>query len=168
MAVGEDAPSLESSEVQPADVDALADQLVRLARRFERARAEVATRCPGGVERAAYVLLAHLVADGPQRLSALADAVHSDPSTVSRQVTQLVQMGLVQRHPDPQDGRAAQLSATEAGRQAFAEHRRIRNQHTAAVVSGWPARDVHQLVGLLDKLNTDFEQYRTHLEGPAS
>lgn len=103
------------------------------------------------------------VTEGPCRLCALADAVYSDPSTVSRQVAQLVQGGLVERRPDQQDGRAAQLNVTEAGRRAFAEYRRIRNQRTASVVSGWPTQDVHCLVGLLDRLNTDFESFRAQL-----
>jgi DNA-binding MarR family transcriptional regulator len=146
-----------------ADADALGNELVRLVRLIERARAECAAQCRDGVERAAYVLLARLVGEGPQRLSALAEAVHSDPSTVSRQVAQLVALELVQRHPDPRDGRAARLTATEAGRRAFDEHRRIRNQHTAAVLAGWPAQDVQRLIALLDRLNTDFETHRARL-----
>ncbi|HEX2300043.1 MAG TPA: MarR family transcriptional regulator [Pseudonocardiaceae bacterium] len=116
-----------------------------------------------GVDGAAYVLLAHLVAEGPQRISALAEAVHSDPSTVSRQVAQLVQRGLVERRPDPRDGRAARLTATGAGRQVYDDHRLIRNQHTAAALAGWPAADIQHLVTLLGRLNTDFETYRTRL-----
>jgi DNA-binding MarR family transcriptional regulator len=146
--------------VQLADADALAHELLRLVRLFERIKTDFATQCRDGVERAAYVLLAHLVADGPHRLCALAEVVHSDPSTVSRQVAHLVQMGLVERRPDPQDGRAARLSATETGRHAFAEHRRIRNQHTAALLAGWATGDVHRLVRLLDRLSTGIEEYR--------
>ncbi len=157
----DDALDTGEHEARLADADALAHQLVRLARLFERARAEVTTKCRNGVERAAYVLLAYLVAEGPRRLRALAEAVHSDPSTVSRQVAQLVQLGLVERFPDPQDGRAALLNATEAGQRAYDEHRRIRNQRIAAVVAGWPVPDVRLLTGLLDRLNTDLEQYHT-------
>lgn len=143
--------------------DALGHELVRLVRLVERVRTDCVTQCADGVERAAYVLLAYLVADGPQRISALAEAVHSDPSTVSRQIAPLVARGLVARRPDPQDGRAARLTATDAGRQVHDEHRRIRNQHTAAVLAGWSATDVDQLVTLLGRLNTDFEDYRARL-----
>lgn len=144
-----------------ADADALGRQLMRLGRLVDRTRADCAAQCREGLERAAYLLLAHLEAEGPQRLSALAEAVHSDLSTVSRQVAQLVVLELVQRHPDPQDGRAARLTVTEAGRRVFDEHRRIRNQHMAAVLAGWPEQDVQRLVALLDRLNSDFETYRT-------
>lgn len=148
-----------------ADADALGHELVRLVRLVERTKADCATRCRDGVDGAAYVLLAHLVAEGPQRVSALAEAVHSDPSTVSRQVAQLVQRDLVQRRPDPHDGRAARLSATGAGRQVHDEYRLLRNQHAAAVLVGWPVADIRRLVVLLGRLNTDFENYRA---GPAA
>jgi DNA-binding MarR family transcriptional regulator len=155
-------PEAVSTRSVPADADAgaLADELVRMARLFERVRADFATRCRDGLERAATALLASLVADGPRRLSELAEAVHSDPSTVSRQVAHLVRSGLVARHPDPRDGRAALLTATEAGRRVFAEHRRVRDCHTAAVLADWSAEDVHRLVHLLGRLNTDIERYR--------
>lgn len=143
--------------------DALGNELVRLVRLVERVRTEYVAQCGDGVEHAASVLLAHLVTEGPQRISALAEAVHSDPSTVSRQVAPLIQRGLVGRRPDPQDGRAARLTATDTGRRVYDEHRRIRNQHTAAVLAGWSASDVHQLVTLLARLNTDFEDYRARM-----
>src|SRR4051794_35740785 len=40
------------------------------------------------------------------RVSALAEVLHSDVSTVSRQVSTLVDLGFVRRGPDPDDGRA--------------------------------------------------------------
>lgn len=149
-----------ASEARLADADALGHELVRLVRLVERARGDYAAQYGEGGERAAHLLLTRLVTDGPQRLCALADAVYSDPSTVSRQVAQLVSRGLVERRPDPQDGRAAQLSATEAGQRACDEHRRVRNQRIAAMLASWSPQDMRRLVGLLGRLNTDFEEYR--------
>ncbi|MFC7655700.1 MarR family winged helix-turn-helix transcriptional regulator [Pseudonocardia benzenivorans] len=88
---------------------------MRLVRLIERAYALHQIEHPDGVERATYVLLVHLVKDGPYRSRALADAVHSDPSTVSRQVAHLVRLGLVERVTDPDDGRAVLLVATDEG-----------------------------------------------------
>ena len=51
--------------------------------------------------------------EGPHRSNALAEAVHSDPSTVSRQIAALVKVGYVERRPDPADGRACLLAATD-------------------------------------------------------
>lgn len=46
-------------------------------------------------ERTSYALLSSLRADGPQRLSTLAEVVRLDRSTVSRQLAALEQRGLV-------------------------------------------------------------------------
>jgi len=75
----------------------LGHQLVRLVNMASRAKAQLPSIAAEGIERAAYSLLAHLVRQGAQRTTALADAVHSDTSTVSRQVSSLVQHGLVER-----------------------------------------------------------------------
>jgi hypothetical protein len=59
--------------------------------------------------------------DGPRRAGALADAVHSDPSTISRQIGHLVKLGYVERTADPEDGRATLLAATDEGRRVLEE-----------------------------------------------
>jgi DNA-binding MarR family transcriptional regulator len=134
-------------------------QLVRLVGMTSRAKAQFANAAVAGIERAAYALLAHLVLAGPQRTTALADAVHSDTSTVSRQVSALVQHGLVERKADPEDGRACLLVATEAGQATFNRARAERTKHIAAMLADWPASDRRTLVMLLDRFNDDFENY---------
>jgi DNA-binding MarR family transcriptional regulator len=140
--------------------DQLGCQLVRLMRLIERTAAQTASRRADGIERAAYVLLAHLVREGAQRAGALAEAVHSDPSTVSRQVGTLVQHGLVERRSDPLDGRACLLAATEQGRRVFDEHRAERNENTARILATWSPSEVRLLTELLDRFNSDFEHFR--------
>ena len=125
--------------------DEIGSQLVRLVRLLERVQAQYQAEHPDAVERAAYHLLAHLVQDGPRRASALAEAVHSDPSTVSRQVAGLVQLGYVERTADPEDGRATLLAATDEGRRVFEENRQARNRSLAELLAagrrttGWPS-----------------------------
>ena len=58
----------------------------------------------------------------------LAEAVHADPSTLSRQVSALAEQGLISREPDPADGRATLLAITAAGRTVFAERMALRNR----------------------------------------
>ncbi len=141
-------------------VEDLGYQLVRLLSMINRAKAQFAgTHTADGIERAAYALLARLVTAGPHRTTALADAVHSDTSTVSRQVGGLVQHGLVKRQADPEDGRACLLVATEAGEEAFRRAKEARNKHMAAILAHWPAADRETLVLLLRRLNDDFENY---------
>ncbi|HEY4003670.1 MAG TPA: MarR family transcriptional regulator [Pseudonocardia sp.] len=141
------------------DLDELAAELFRLTRLFERAHARNTAQARDGVERAAYLLLAHLVREGPRRLSALADAVHSDVSTVSRQASQLVKLGLVERRPDPSDGRAGLLAATEAGVDVFEAKRHRRNEAFDAMLAGWLSSDRRRLGQLVGRFNDDFESY---------
>jgi DNA-binding MarR family transcriptional regulator len=146
----------------PSDDDlALADevsgQLVRLVRLMERKHAQYQAEHPDAVERATYLLLVHLVKDGPQRAGTLAEAVHSDPSTISRQVAHLVRLGLVERTTDPEDRRATLLVATTEGRRVFEENRRVRNERIAEMLDDWSVTDRRTLVALLSRFTTAYE-----------
>jgi DNA-binding MarR family transcriptional regulator len=141
------------------ETDRLTGELFRLTRLIERVHARYAARWSDGVERAAYLLLVQLVTDGPRRLSALAEVVHSDTSTVSRQVAQLVRLGLVERRADPADGRACLLAATGTGEAHFQEKRRRRNESFDALLADWPDRDRRHLRELVSRFNDDFEHY---------
>ena len=64
---------------------------------------------------------------GPLRASAIAEAFDIDKGAVSRQVQHLVDLGLVERAPDPDDGRATLVAASDeadAGSTEVARHRR--------------------------------------------
>lgn len=142
---------------------ALSAEVVRLTRAGNALRAQLASRPAGGVEWSTYLLLFHLVREGPQRASTLAEAVHVDPSTVSRQVAQLVRLGLVERRADPGDGRACLLVPTAAGEQLHADLRQRRERAFVAMVADWPAQDVRRLADLLARLNSAVEANRQQL-----
>jgi len=150
------------------DADALLHEVLRLVRLIERTRTHFASNGTDGVEHAAYILLAHLNCVGPVRASALAEAVHSDPSTISRQVSGLVKAGLVERRPDPEDGRACLLAATGEGERVFEAKRRARREQTAAMLTHWSPADRSQLITLLDRFNTDFEKHRPDILAAAA
>ena len=153
---------METTQERLDNADQLGLQLVRFLRLLERAHHQMTDK-PHGVEKAGYMLMAHLVINGPQRTSALADAVHSDPSTVSRQVAQLVRADLVERRADPLDGRACLLAATEAGRRLFDDLRAKRNNYIDQMLGNWPIERRQQLVELFDALNTDIEKFRPQM-----
>jgi DNA-binding MarR family transcriptional regulator len=69
---------------------------------------------------------------GPCSLGALAAAEAVAPPTMSRIVNALEHAGLVQRAPDPTDGRSVRIAATEAGR-AVLERGRARRTGLLAV-----------------------------------
>jgi DNA-binding MarR family transcriptional regulator len=148
--------------------DHIGSQLVRLVRLIERVQAQYQAEYPDAVDRATYLLLVHLVKDGPRRAGALAEAVHSDPSTVSRQVAHLVQLGLVERVADPADGRATLLVATDEGRRVFDENRQLRNRSLAAMMSDWPDADRTAFARLLTRFTDGFECHKARTAPPRS
>lgn len=127
---------------------------------FGKQQTAVAARLSrAGVDRSAIVLLKNLVALGPVRLGTLAEAVHSDPSTVSRQVAALVKEGLVARQADPDDGRASLLAPTDDG-MAVLERQRARFACSLAqMVRHWDADDLDTFIGLFERFNADHEKY---------
>jgi DNA-binding MarR family transcriptional regulator len=140
-------------------VDQLLHQLTGFIRQMKRGIGKLSGARRDGVEYAAYGLLAHLVVDGPKRTTALAEAVHADPSTVSRQTAALVRHGLLERRPDPEDGRASILAATADGQRVFTEHRRDHCLRMADILANWPVSDVRRLTDLLSRLNNDANTY---------
>ncbi|MDQ3406361.1 MAG: MarR family winged helix-turn-helix transcriptional regulator [Actinomycetota bacterium] len=142
-----------------AAAEQLSDELTRLFRFAHHARLHVTTAGDDAIERSAYALLARLVQDGPMRMTTLADAVHADPSTVSRQVSSLVRHKLVERKVDPNDGRGSVLVPTTEGSRVFTANREYRGNQLARMLAGWPDDEPRHLVRLLHKLNTEIETY---------
>jgi DNA-binding MarR family transcriptional regulator len=139
--------------------DRLGRQLMRFMRLVGRNHAHLPEVYREGLEKVGYVLLGQLVSEGPRRVTAVAEAVHLDISTVSRQVADLIKAGWVERQPDPEDGRAFLLATTEQGREVFERIRARRNEHIALVLDGWTTDDRQHLIDLLARFNNDFEDY---------
>jgi DNA-binding MarR family transcriptional regulator len=138
-------------------VEELGGQLIRLVRLIHRAKSQIGKKGPDGIEQSAYAILFRLVQDGPQRTGRLAESLHSEISTVSRQSNALVQHGLVERRADPEDGRASLLAPTAEGQRIFREARDQRTRWLAHVLADWSPEDCQTLNGLFTRLNTDIE-----------
>jgi DNA-binding MarR family transcriptional regulator len=148
--------------------DELGVQLIRFLRTMNKAKSAVSKQGPDGIERAAYAILFQLIHEGPQRTSKLAEALHAEISTISRQSSSLVQHGLVQRQSDPEDGRACLLAPTEEGLRVFEENRKQRNQWLAEVLADWPEEDQLRLNALLDRLISRIETTIPQVTEPGS
>jgi len=151
-AVALEAVSAESPVTQ------VADNFVALMRSFQRAKARFMAEAAHDVEWSSQILLRHLAHEGPMRASALAETMHSDPSTVSRQVATMVKDGLLERRADPEDGRASILALTPKADAVIAEHERVRLAHFAAMLSDWDERELSQFAALLRRFTEDFEE----------
>ncbi len=119
--------------------------------RINRAlRREAATPVGHG----ALSVLATLTATGPMRLGALAAAEGVTPPSMTRIVALLERLGHVRRTPDPEDGRASLVDATESGRQLVLVGREARMTALRARVDALPENERERLVEALPALET--------------
>ncbi len=105
------------------------------------------------VDRAGYLALRTLERLGPVRTNELAEALHLDASTVTRQVTALAAGGFVARRPDPADGRSSILVVTTEGRRIMRTVERERRVLLQELFSDWAEDERRDLGRVLTKLN---------------
>ncbi|WP_229909679.1 MarR family winged helix-turn-helix transcriptional regulator [Streptomyces flavofungini] len=73
--------------------------------------------------------------DGPMRLSDLARTEQVSQPGITQLVTRLERDGLVERRPDPSDGRAVLVHITEAGRSIGRSRHADRTRHLAPLIA---------------------------------
>jgi DNA-binding MarR family transcriptional regulator len=133
----------------------LGDELIRVVKLLHHARQQ-SPRAHPQVDPMAYPLLFNLKA-APMRVSALAELLHSDISTVSRQVSTLVDLGFVVRGPDPDDGRAQALSVTDEGTRLLIAIREGRDRWLKGLLADWSDDDVTSFSTHLRHFASDLE-----------
>ncbi|MGV9713008.1 MarR family winged helix-turn-helix transcriptional regulator [Gordonia sp. NPDC003424] len=131
-------------------VDELFDVLARYMRVRDRAVHTTLKTADGEFELAAFKGLFHLERQ-PMRSRELAESLNADPSTVSRHVSQLVDLGLVRREADPDDGRATLLVVTDVGRAKVEAMRTARRTAMGTAMADWTDDELHTLVRLLGR-----------------
>ena len=115
------------------------------------------------LEPATFWLLKNL-AEGSMRITDLAACSHLDTSTVSRHLSQLERTALIERSPDPQDGRAQRVGLSAAGRdrlQAAMDRRRDLLIHS---FEGWPTDEIDEFDRLLSRFVDGIEHLTTELQ----
>jgi DNA-binding MarR family transcriptional regulator len=105
------------------------------------------------VDRAGYLALRTLDGLGPNCINGLAQELHLDSSTVTRQVSTLESGGFVTRHVDPDDGRSWLIDLTPAGRKAMRTVERGRRHAIDSMLVDWPSEEMHHLARTISKLN---------------
>ena len=146
------------AESRTTAVASVTDAFIDLQRTVRRSKARLLAAAGNDVESATHLLLHTVESEGPMRASALAASVHSDLSTVSRQVTALVGRGLLERRADQRDGRACVLAVTDAGRTAIAEHERGRRLFFDEVLTGWNADELHQFGQQMERFTAAYDR----------
>ena len=132
-------------------------QLTMLLRRVQRIH--VSTQVGDvALERSAYGIMCKLADEGPHRLGALAIAFGLDPSTITRQVQALEEIGLAARQSDPKDRRASILDLSDTGRQVLEQTREHRRAVLQQVISDWSRGDLDEFGRLLKEFNASLDR----------
>ncbi|MCW2736880.1 MarR family transcriptional regulator [Nocardioides sp.] len=130
-------PAAPAVSTRNDDLRRIESEVGTLIRRVKRVMGERAREVHPDLHPMTYFILAHLATHGPMRGADLSDAFGMDKGGVSRQVQALVDLGLVERQPDPEDRRAILLDATDEGRTRLKEMSRSRSDRFAERLSGW-------------------------------
>ena len=149
-----EAPTTVGAAEPATDLRTLSDQLPRFMRLTHALKQQMVTE---GRDRAARVLLFPIAKHGPMRQGALAELMHTDPSTTSRHVASLVEQGLVRRVADEADGRASRLMITDAGHEALQELCAEREAAIGRATEAWDPTDLATFIRLFGRLIDDME-----------
>lgn len=143
----------------------LSAELIQLVKKIEAVRHHT-PRVHPGTEPSSYPVIFALWRSGPARISTLAEVVHSDVSTVSRQVSHLVGHGLLAKVSDPDDGRAQRVALTEDGQALVQRLQDGRGKWIQRMLADWDddkARDftryLHEFVA---ELSAELDRARAH------
>ncbi len=134
-------------------------QFSLVLRRARAGAGELSREVHPDLDGSAYALLSSVAESGTGlRASAIAALFGVDKGAISRQVTRLERVGLLERRTDPHDGRAMLLAATDEGRRRLAAAVAARRERFRARLADWPEHDVAELARLLRRLNGDLDR----------
>ncbi|GAB2507893.1 MarR family winged helix-turn-helix transcriptional regulator [Paramicrobacterium agarici] len=117
----------------------------------------------GGVDldRPAIVAVTHIGMHGPQRPSALAEALVTGASNVSKIIARLERAGLIHRETDPDDARASLVHLTPSGSDVAASLARAGDELADSLLRGWTDADRATFERLLIKFDRASTAYAT-------
>lgn len=104
----------------------------------------------------AIALLYYLDGMGPRRATVMATETGLGPSGLSRQLAGLEDAGLVERTPDPEDGRAALVAITEQGREQVRAVVEQDAQRLAVRLEDWDEDRARASRGAINEITTVF------------
>lgn len=124
-----------------------------LIRRIRKVIHERARAVHEDMQPTSYLLLAWLIDEGPVRASAIAENFAIDKGAISRQLQHLDDLGLVTRTPDPDDGRATLVAASDDAVRRMADVADHRRKWLDERLGGWSDAELDDFVGSLARYN---------------
>lgn len=146
-----------------SSVETLARQLGMLVRRVRDLHSTVVSGLGLRVELAGVAVLSLLAERGPSRPSALAEALHVDLSTTSRQLSALEREGWLVRERDPDDQRAQLVDLSPTGAEVLQRVRAASVEHLARLLPDWSAADLDAFAAHLARFTDDISGSRPAL-----
>jgi DNA-binding MarR family transcriptional regulator len=137
---------------------AIEDEIGSLVRRLKCDIAERARSIDPGLQGASYLVLGWLAARGPVRASAMVEVFKIDKGALSRQLQHLEELGLVDRTPDPVDGRATLVSASPEAVRRLAD---VDERHRALLgdrLGEWSGEELSAFTRQLARYNDALER----------
>ena len=129
----------------------LREAIRALVRRFSLAERADMSCCGMTVAQAATL---DALAGGGLRMSDLGKRLGIAPSTLTRNLGRLEERGLIEKAPDPVDGRAQRVVLTDAGLAAAGEVRRQEEEFARSVLDRLPHGDAVEALAMLENLLT--------------
>jgi DNA-binding MarR family transcriptional regulator len=138
-------------------ISAIEEEIGVLVRRLKRAIAERAHAVHRDLQGASYLLLGWLAEHGPVRASEIVEVFGMDKGSLSRQLQHLEELGLVERTPDPADGRATLVSASPEGVRRLADVDEQRRVSLDERLGDWSEDELEAFARQLAHYNTSLD-----------
>lgn len=140
----------------PPGIDERAGELAQLEHEFSalfvqvrRMYLEHAARLSPDLSPGAYKIFTVIAGSDGIRPSALSERLLVDRSQISRMLRELESLELIERRPDPDDGRSSVIAATPVGRQRLAASRAEGSEQLRRALAEWDVDDIRTLRRLL-------------------
>ncbi|MDH6680768.1 DNA-binding MarR family transcriptional regulator [Rhodococcus sp. LBL1] len=135
--------------VQADTAQALVDAIFLFGRSLRNA---IASAADDPIAPALVAVLVALSARGPCRQNELASVLCVSQSALSRQMTELVDAGLVEREPDPDDKRAFRVQVSAQGHEALAATKENRSARLRDMLGGWSQEEAAVALTTIERL----------------
>jgi DNA-binding MarR family transcriptional regulator len=141
------------------EIHELHHTLVDLVGLMNRPQRDSALLQEAGVslDRALFPLLIVIERKGPIGVVELSELVGRDYTTVSRQVTKLGGLGLINRRPSKTDSRMRELSITGKAKDMTSAIDAARERMATVLFATWSKRDLQELTRLMRRFVDDFQ-----------
>jgi DNA-binding MarR family transcriptional regulator len=139
---------------QPDPLKALHEALLQIVNVLNRPQGDnlILTRAGVSLDTALFPLLVRVSMQRNITIGELADQVGRDYSTLSRQVTRLQALGLVQSELSETDRRQRLLSVTAAGKTTLKKIDRARSAVMNEALDGWSEAEITELARMTTRL----------------